>query len=200
MTTPDDLRAALSAATAALSTVDDWTAPAGTLSWTRWETAEHLASDLLYYATQLATGERSLGQPTAYDQLARPGSDCAQMVALKPETGTPGVLRAIGGGGVLLLAILAATTPATRARHPWGDGDPGGFTAMAIVELLLHAWDIAGAVDAPVGVTARALARLFPGAPADADPWAALLWSTGRGELAGRARVAKWRWFAEVRD
>ena len=40
----------------------------------------------------------------------------------------------------------------------------------------------------------RVLARLFPDAPGDEDRWTVLLWSTGRADLPGRARVTSWEW------
>ena len=69
---------------------------------------------------------------------------------------------------------------------------------MGCAELLLHTWDVAegrGLDWAPPTPLADAVVtRLFPWAPADADPWAALLWATGRGELPGREPVTSWRW------
>ena len=64
-------------------------------------------------------------------------------------------------------------------------------------ELLLHAGDVAEdrglAWTPPSGLAAAVRARLFPWAPADADPWTALLWATGRGELPGHDPVTSWR-------
>ncbi|MEV0821272.1 hypothetical protein [Nonomuraea rubra] len=45
----------------------------------------------------------------------------------------------------------------------------------------------------PDGVCARVLARLFPDAPRDTDPWTTLLWATGRAGLPGRPRLTRWR-------
>jgi hypothetical protein len=39
-------------------------------------------------------------------------------------------------------------------------------------------------------VCARVLARLFPWAPRDADPWDALRWANGRAPLGERPRLA----------
>jgi hypothetical protein len=72
---------------------------------------------------------------------------------------------------------------------------------MGCVETLLHGEDIAQglglSIDPPREVCARVLARLFPEAAHDLtnlDPWAALLWSTGRIELPGHPRLEQWRW------
>ena len=43
-------------------------------------------------------------------------------------------------------------------------------------------------------LSSAVLTRLFPWAPTDGDPWSALLWATGRGELPGREPVTSWRW------
>jgi hypothetical protein len=53
--TADDVLAVVAAAVAALrpGAGGDWSAPAGDLTWTCWETAEHLADDLFCYAAQL---------------------------------------------------------------------------------------------------------------------------------------------------
>lgn len=54
---------------------------------------------------------------------------------------------------------------------------------------------------APPRALARAttLERLFPWAPADADPWAALLWANGRIDLPGQQRQVDWRWHCPPR-
>ncbi|MYV59664.1 VOC family protein, partial [Streptomyces sp. SID4931] len=46
----------------------------------------------------------------------------------------------------------------------------------------------------PAALCDRALARLFPDAPAGGDRWAVLLWATGRAELPGHPRRTAWRW------
>jgi hypothetical protein len=69
---------------------------------------------------------------------------------------------------------------------------------MACDELLVHTDDTArglGVPFAPPTPLVRAtLERLFPWAPAGADPWPALLWSNGRVALPGHPRQARWRW------
>jgi hypothetical protein len=85
----------------------------------------------------------------------------------------------------------------------YGVSDPEGFGAMGVVETLVHTHDVAAGFglpwQPPAGLCARALHRLFPDAPRDAEPWPALLWSTGRGELPGRTRPETWRWYGEPR-
>ena len=53
-------------------------------------------------------------------------------------------------------------------------------------------------VDDHGDIIGKTLARLFPAAPDEGDPWQVLLWSTGRIELPGHGRLAEWRWQADV--
>ena len=56
--TADDVALAVRLAAAALRTApaDGWDRPAGSLEWTCWQTAEHLADDLFSYAAQIGPG------------------------------------------------------------------------------------------------------------------------------------------------
>jgi hypothetical protein len=72
-----------------------------------------------------------------------------------------------------------------------------------VVETLVHTYDLAQGLglrwSPPADLCTRALARLFPDAPADTDPWPTLLWATGRGDLPGHPRRTTWRWYASPR-
>ena len=46
----------------------------------------------------------------------------------------------------------------------------------------------------PAAVVTAVLTRLFPDVPAGDDPWAALRWATGRGELPGREPRTEWHY------
>jgi hypothetical protein len=99
----------------------------------------------------------------------------------------------------VLARVVDGASPADRGAHDWGPADASGFAAMGCAELLLHAGDVADALGVtawapPSAVVAATRARLFPWAPADADPWLALRWATGRGELPGSEPVTTWRW------
>jgi len=164
----------------------DWTVRAGTLEWTCWTTAAHVAHDLLAYAGQVA------GRPAAaylpFDLVIRAGA-------------APGeVLDVVGACGTLLGRAVAAADPADRGWH-WGRCDPAGFAAMGVAETVLHTHDITLGLglrwDPPARLCAGVLRRLFPDAPAG-DPVAVLLWSTGRGDLAGHDRRTSWTWKAAV--
>jgi len=159
---------------------DDWHRPAGTLEWTCWTTAAHVAHDLLAYAGQVA---------------ARPDSGYLPCdLRVRDDASPADLLRIVAGYGRLLSAALSAADPAARAWH-WGPTDPSGFAALGVNETLVHTYDIArglGIPWTPSGeLSAAVLERLFPEAPRG-DPARVLLWCTGRGDLPGRPRVTSW--------
>ncbi|MGN9789900.1 maleylpyruvate isomerase N-terminal domain-containing protein [Streptomyces sp. OZ13] len=198
--TADDLDNAVQLAVAALREVPAtaWDGNAGTLEWTCWETVEHLADDLFAYAVQLGPRTPPLDRevPFAYESR-RPGGP-ANSVHADRAAGPDGLLQVLEAGGALLVAMARTTSPQVRSHHVFGASDPEGFAAMGIVETLVHTHDIADGLgltwEPPAGICSRVLARLFPDAPADAAPWSALLWCTGRTDLPGRPRPATWRW------
>jgi hypothetical protein len=185
----DDLEEAVGLAVAALqvATDHDWRRPAGQLTWDCWHTAEHIASDLVAYAGQL--GARAQTGYVPFDIAAEPNVDPA------------GLLTVIQATGAMLAAVVRTTDAKVRAWHPFGLADPEGFAAMGIVETLVHTHDIATGLGLdwvpPPALCAKTLARLFPTAPGEGDPWQVLLWATGRVELPGHGRLVGWRWQAE---
>ncbi|KAF4406346.1 MULTISPECIES: maleylpyruvate isomerase N-terminal domain-containing protein [Streptomyces] len=186
---PDDVTAAAGFSADTLRQVqdEDWSRPAGPLTWDCRYTLLHVCSDFFGYAGQVA------GHP----------EDDYLPVDLKEEEGAtvPRLLNAVAATGALLAAIVRVTPDEARGYHPYGVSDPEGFAAMGIVEALVHTYDIATGLGLdcapPPDVCARTLHRLFPEAPRDADPWQALLWATGRAELPGFARRESWRWHGE---
>jgi hypothetical protein len=83
----------------------DWRRPAGTLEWSCWTTAAHVAHDLLAYAGQLA---------------ARPEDGYLPFdLVIRDDASPVDVLRTVAGCGRLLSSVLAASNPTTRAWH-WG--------------------------------------------------------------------------------
>ncbi|MEW1996102.1 GNAT family N-acetyltransferase [Streptomyces coelicoflavus] len=185
----EQVEEAVAGAVALLRTATDrdWRATrAGRLDWDCRYTAEHVASDLLAYAGQLA------GRATeAYVPFE---------ITLDEGTGNEDVLQVIETTGALLAATLRTTPREVRAFHPYPfrSADREGFAAMGITEVLLHTHDIAEGLgltyEPPAERCADLLARLFPHVRPDADPWRTLLWATGRGDLPGRAPVTEWRW------
>ncbi|MGR4882927.1 maleylpyruvate isomerase N-terminal domain-containing protein [Streptomyces sp. LARHCF249] len=187
MTGPDVERAAAEAV-AALGPHSglDWEVPAGSLDWSCWTTAAHVAHDLTAYAAQVASRAPSHYLPL--DLRVRPGTPPAE------------VLTVVSASARLLSAAVAAAEPADRAWH-WGPCDPGGFAAMGVAELLLHTYDIAQGLSLPwlppPDLAAPVLARLFPDSP-QAPPAQALLWSAGRLALPDRSRRTSWSWQAAL--
>jgi hypothetical protein len=99
----------------------------------------------------------------------------------------------------VLAAVATAAAPTARGFHPWGQPDPPGYISIACVEILLHTEDIGRSLgqtlQPPEALCRRALARLFPWAPTDVDPWSTLQWATGRQTLPGYADTpANWAW------
>jgi hypothetical protein len=189
MVTADDLEAASSSVLATLlpATGRPWAAPAGTLEWDCWHTAEHMGDCLLSYAAQIA---------------ARPASRYVRFLAsADPEASPAEVLEFAQAGAGILAATVRTASPRLRAYHPTGMADPEGFAAMGCVEALLHGQDIARGLglqlDPPRDTCTRVLARMFPQAAADladVDSWNALQWATGRVELPGHPQLREWRW------
>jgi hypothetical protein len=177
---------------------DAWDAPAGTLTWTCWETVEHVADDLFAYAAQIAPSRppQDSHVPISWRTLRPDGPKSA--IFVDREAGTAGLLQVLEVCGVFLAATVRGAPAKMRAHHIFGRSDPEGFAAMGVVELLAHGYDVARGLDRdwrpPGDLCARALHRLFPDAPTDQPAWPTLRWATGRGDLPGRAVQQPWRW------
>lgn len=167
---------------------EDWTVPAGSLKWSCWTTAAHVAHDLLAYAGQLAASPTDAYLP--FD------------LTVRADTSPREVLHVITASGGLLSSALATAGPDARAWH-WGPTDPTGFAAMGVGEVLLHTHDIAQGLGLrwlpPAPLCSRVIRRLLPDAP-PGEPVHVLLWCTGRSELDGRPRRTAWTWQAAVPD
>ena len=181
--TPAELRAAAAVTAELLARVPD---PAAFVPAVQTDVAgvvRHIAGCLVWYAHDLVGGpEESPGpQPTWPDDAT-----FAQLV------------RELGIAAEILGRTIDGAAPDARGWHDWGSPDPSGFAAIGAAELLIHTDDVATALGldwAPPAALAGALrARLFPRAPADADPWTSVRWATGRGELPGHDRVTSWRY------
>jgi hypothetical protein len=166
----DELRASGAAVQELFARVPDGGAAVPLLGTDVAGVAAHITSCLTWYAADLVAGPVEV---TAFDLVRRPDADLAEVV------------KQLGAAAEVLARVVDAADPAERGAHDWGLADASGFAAMGCAEMLLHTGDVAEAATR---------ARLFPWAPVDADPWAALLWATGRGELPGREPVTSWRW------
>ncbi|MDV9175406.1 GNAT family N-acetyltransferase [Streptomyces sp. W16] len=184
-----EVEEAVASCLALLSTATerDWDGVrAGRLEWSCRRTAEHIASDLISYAGQLAGRAQHAYLP--FD------------IALDDGTDNSGVLEVIGATGALLSATVRTTPREVRAFHPlpFRSANREGFAAMGTAEVLVHTHDIAeglGLTYQPARELAEfVLTRIFPHIRPGADPWRTLLWATGRGNLPGRAPVTGWRW------
>ena len=158
----------------------DWRRRAGTLTWSCWQTAAHVAHDLIAYAGQLAAQPESAYLP--FDLVVRDNAAPRDL------------LRIVAAAGRLLSTVVAASDPSVRAWH-WGPTDPSGFAALGVTETLVHTHDITEGLGIgwrpPGSLCSAVLARLFADAPAG-DPVQVLLWATGRTELPGRPRLTSW--------
>jgi uncharacterized protein (TIGR03083 family) len=176
-----------SAALDALEPLADrsWSTRAGGLDWTCRQTAVHLASDLVKYATQLA---------------GRAGGPYLGLgVTVSADEPPDALLQIIDGCGRVLACVVDGSPVDARAWH-WGPTDASGFAAMGMGELLVHTYDIArGLGDGwrpPPDLAQTVVSRLLDGAPAVGDPSDLLLWSTGRIDLPGLDHVDRWVWRA----
>jgi len=181
----DDVRAVVDEAVAVLARVPDPTAPVpvvGTdVSGVVWHTGECLhwyGHDLLMGRVDLTAGRWERDPDAGYGRL----------------------VTGLATWGEVLARVLDGADPGERGFHPWGAPDPAGFAAMACAEVVVHTGDVAEAVGVrwapPSAVVVGVLARLFPQAPADADPVTTLRWATGRADLPGRPRPASWSYAA----
>ncbi|HEY9375308.1 GNAT family N-acetyltransferase [Streptomyces sp.] len=186
----DDIDAAVALTAASLRTVTDrdWSVHAAGLEWSCYDTAVHIGSDFTAYAGQL-TG-RATDAYVPFEISADPGTT--------PE----GLVRIVEATGGLLSAVVRTAPEDVKAWHPFGSAGGDGFAAMGVLEVLLHTYDMLGALDVPdwqgpAALGAKILDRLFPHTPRSDDAWQDLLWATGRAERPGFGRLGAWRWYAE---
>jgi RimJ/RimL family protein N-acetyltransferase len=165
----------------------DWGAVrAGRVEWNCLKTAEHIASDLIAYAGQLAGRAQDRYVPFE--------------IRLEDDSDAGDALQVIETAGTLFAATLRTTPREVRAFHPYPfrSANREGFAAMGVAEVLLHTYDIAEglglAYEPPARLPEYVLTRIFPDVQPGPDAWRTLLWATGRGELPGRAPRTEWRW------
>ncbi|RKT19318.1 mycothiol maleylpyruvate isomerase-like protein [Streptomyces sp. 1114.5] len=169
----------------------DWTRHAAGSDWSARAMLDHLALGVLGYAGLLT---------------ARPTDRYITLFgSLDPGAPIPHCLEGLRIAGSLLAATVRDTPPEARAWHPWGHADGPGFAAMAVVELLVHGWDLTQAFELdwqpPEHLAGPAVARLFPEAPTGHGNAETLLWCTGRTALPGHPRrpAEGWQWDGRVR-
>ncbi len=184
--TPDDLlrAAALCRETLGPATEADWTVQAGDIGQTCRETIDHVVSCQTFYASHLATRA-----PGPLPRLRKHDLDAP----------LERVLDLVPAGAAVLAAVARGSASDARGFHPAGMADPEGFLAMGCDEIVVHTGDIAAGLglsfDPPDDLCAKVVARLFPWAPSDTDPWPTLLWANGRAPLGERDRLdPDWSW------
>lgn len=201
----EDLAQAMALAVDALRVAppDAWSAPAGSLRWSRWETVEHLSDDHFAYAAQLAVRPSPVDREVPFSSERRRPDGPANTIYADRATDPDGLLQVLSACGALLVAVVRTTEPTVRAHHVFGAADAEGFAAMGVVETLVHTYDVLSGLDRPwdppADLCARTLARLFPDAPTTTAAWPTLLWATGRIALPDHPRLAGWRWYGAPR-
>ena len=188
---PDDARAAVAAAAGALRPhlAGDWSVKAGDLDWDCRTTLAHAGGALIWYAANLAT--QSTGSVGIAD------FDPSEEIKLLVST--------LGASGEILARVVEASPPGARGYHGAGMADATGYLAMGCDETLVHAYDVCAgfgaAFEAPAEIADRVVSRIFPWAPAHADPWERLLWCNGRIALPSEDRLGpEWGWWCAPLD
>ena len=164
----------------------DWHVPAGSLEWSCWTTAAHVAHDVLAYAGQVAA--RATAGYLPFD------------LVIVPEAAPRELLEVVSACGHLLSSAVANAGTGPVAWH-WGMSDAAGFAAMGVAEALVHTYDITQGLGVawlpPEPLCQLVVARLLPNSP-PGRATEVLLWATGRADLKGHPRVGEWVWRAAL--
>jgi hypothetical protein len=101
----------------------EWDVRARRLEWSCWETAVHVAHDLLAYAGQVAGSPANGYLP--FDLVVPAG------------TSPSDVLDVVAACGAMLSSTIATAGAQARGWH-WGPTDPGGFAALGVLSSSLN--------------------------------------------------------------
>ncbi|MCO8275867.1 hypothetical protein M1L60_35340 [Actinoplanes sp. TRM 88003] len=177
----------------------DWQKSAGGLEWTCWETVEHIADCLFTYAAQLTPARPSTTTHVPIGWMRHREGGPALTIFADRAAGQAGLVQTLEVCGTMLAVMVDAVPQDRVSFHNYAPSDASGFAAMGVVEVLIHMHDVATGLDIPwsppADLCAGVLARLFPDVqPSRSDPWATLLWATGRGTLPGHHVRTAWRW------
>ncbi|GAA2210180.1 hypothetical protein GCM10009850_056390 [Nonomuraea monospora] len=176
-----------------------WQAKAGSLDWTCWETAEHVANVLFSYALRFGLAKPPTSGRVPFRMRSDRDDGPPTIFSADPASGPEGLLTILEGCGGLLASVRRTADPTVVAFHGYGPSDSEGFAAMGVVETLVHTHDIAQGLGVewspPSEPCEKVLGRLFPHVNADGDAWEVLLWATGRAALQDRPRLTEWRWY-----
>lgn len=171
----DDVRAAVASCTAVWASVPDtaWGDIVPGLEWSRWEVADHTIEAAISYALQIGAGGSAVDHFVPFDESFVSGiengvgSKLPATIHIAPPAGGRGLAEAMVAGGAVLAATVEVSDPGIRGFHSYGVSDPIGFAAMALVEVLVHTWDISRGLDLPGllpddALCGRVLRRLSP--------------------------------------
>ena len=158
----------------------DWDAPAGTLEWSCWTTADHTIDCVFSYSLFLAS-RRQRDYPRFGELHALEGATPADLLD---------GLRAVTN---MLKAVIITAEPGARAViAQWPQVETGGpddFAARGALELILHAHDVCTGLGVTFAPPPDLCARLrdhtqpWPTQPPftpTADAWGDLLERSGR--------------------
>jgi hypothetical protein len=95
----------------------DWTRPIPELDWTVAKAVGHIVEGTLWYASDLAAGERKLE---------------TMELRVRPGTANPDLIRTIGAVATVLARVIDASPAGARGWHPMGQADASGFAAMPV--------------------------------------------------------------------
>lgn len=164
----------------------DWSAPAGTLTWSCTDTAVHAVDTVLAPALFLASRKED-------------GYVAIDPITLGPAPTVDDLVEGLATGTRTLTAVVAAAPPEARAaiwlRPTVEVRGPADFLPRGALELILHAHDVCSGLGVPFAPPAGLCDRLrrhtrdwpmWDGGPGwhrpstEGDSWADLLACSGR--------------------
>jgi hypothetical protein len=159
----------------------DWSAPAGSLDWSCWQTVDHVIDCVFSYAFQLASRGQHGFLP--FQELhAMPEAKPSELV-----TGLRGITELFSG-------LLGSVSHDAEASDGVLMLDVDDWAVRAAYEMLLHTHDVALGLGArfdppqPVCAWVMASPKLWmldrENATTNASPWEALLVGSGRAPVA----------------
>lgn len=163
----------------------DWSCPAGTLEWTVETTISHMAGGMAKHLIYLTSRSSRF---IAVATRGWPGATQEEM------------LDAIVGCAAAMANAARQSPPGAMGYHAGGMRDAGAFLAMEVVDLLVHAEDVAQglklAYSPPDDLCELALDTGHPEHAGRRPAWPALLWVWGRPHPA----TASWGVAPRLRD
>ncbi len=158
----------------------DWSVPAGTLTWSCLQTADHVIDCVFSYALFFASRKQD-AYPNFGELHALPDATPRDMID---------GLRAVTTMLVAVIATAPSDTTAVMLRFPTiRTGGPNDFAARGALEMILHGYDISAGLGLDFPPPDDLCGRLFAatvswpqpiGVVASSDPWADIVERSGR--------------------